>query len=153
MVARQAHNLEVGAFKSTLRNQLITTVSRNRYCFCYNKLVKTNIKYFEFKTFDEMYSWLLDNHKKVTELYVKISRQKPEKCKDIISYYDAVEAALCFGWIDSTLRNIDGMLIQRFSPRQKKSHWTENNINKCLELDKKGLMTAEGIKICPIFSK
>lgn len=115
--------------------------------------MKTDIKYFEFKAFDEMYSWLLDNHKKVTELYVKISRQKPENCKDIISYYDAVEAALCFGWIDSTLRNIDGTLIQRFSPRQKKSHWTENNINKCLELDKKGLMTLEGKKVCPIFLK
>ena len=100
-----------------------------------------------------MYFWLLENATKEKELFVKISRQKPEKCSDILSYYDAVKAALCFGWIDSTLRNIDGMLIQRFSPRKKNSHWTESNINKCLELDKKGLMTSEGKKVCPAFLK
>ena len=113
--------------------------------------MKTDINYFEFKTFDEIYSWFLLNSKKETELYVKISRQKPENCNDILSYYDAVKAALCFGWIDSTLRNISGELIQRFSPRKKKSHWTETNINRCIELDKQGLLTEEGRNACPYF--
>ena len=107
--------------------------------------------FFNFKSFDEMYSWLLNNATKETELYVKISRQQPEKCVDILSYSDAVKAALCFGWIDSTLRNINGELIQRFSPRKKKSHWTDTNIERCIELDKKGLMTEEGKKVCPYF--
>ena len=110
------------------------------------------MEFFDFKTFEEMYSWLKNNSTKEKELFVKISRQKPEKCVDILSYYDAVNAALCFGWIDSTLRNIDGILIQRFSPRKKKSHWTERNINRCIELDKKGLMSIEGKKACPYFS-
>ena len=100
-----------------------------------------------------MYSWLKDNANKETELFVRVSRQKPEKCIDILSYYDAVKAALCFGWIDSTLRNINGELIQRFSPRKKKSHWTNTNIERCIELDKKGLMTEEGKKACPYFSE
>ena len=107
---------------------------------------------FDFKTFEEMYSWLKNNSTKEKELFVKISRQKPEKCTGILSYYDAVNAALCFGWIDSTLRNVDGILIQRFSPRKKKSHWTERNINRCIELDKKGLMSIEGKKACPYFN-
>lgn len=98
-----------------------------------------------------MYSWLLVNAKKEKELFVKISRQKPEKCVDILSYYDAVKAALCFGWIDSTLRSVNGYLIQRFSPRKKKSHWTTTNIEKCVELDKKGLMREEGKRVCPYF--
>ena len=115
--------------------------------------MKADITYFEFKSFDEMYSWLLKNSLKETEVYVNISRQKPEKCVDILSYYDAVKAALCFGWIDSTLRNIDGNLIQRFSPRKKKSNWTETNIKRCIELDKKGLMSEEGKKVCPYFQK
>ena len=110
------------------------------------------MKYYDFKTFEEMYAWLLDNSIKETELFVKISRQKPEKCIDILSYYDAVKAALCFGWIDSTLRNIDGELIQRFSPRKKKSHWTETNIKRCIELDQKGLMREKGKKVCPAFN-
>ena len=113
--------------------------------------MRDDIIYFEFKTFDEMYHWLLENAKKEKELFVKISRQKAENCVDILSYYDAVKAALCFGWIDSKLKNVDGNLIQRFSPRKKNSHWTETNIQRCIELNKQGLMTKEGKKICPRF--
>ena len=110
------------------------------------------MEFFDFKTFEKMYSWLKNNSTKKKELFVKISRQKPEKCDGILSYYDAVNAALCFGWIDSILRNVDGVLIQRFSPRKKKSHWTETNIKRCIELDKKGLMSIEGKKACPYFN-
>ena len=108
------------------------------------------IEILEFKDFDEIYTWFLKNSKEKQELFCKVSRQKPEKCVDILSYYDAVNAALCFGWIDSTLRNIDGVLVQRFSPRRKKSHWTETNITRCKELYKRGLMQETGIKVCPI---
>ena len=114
--------------------------------------METDIKIFKFDSFKEMYSWLLENSQKEKELFVRISRKKPEKCIDILSYYDAVNAALCFGWIDSILRNIDGDLIQRFSPRKKNSHWTETNINRCIELDKKGLMRLEGKRVCPAFN-
>ena len=113
--------------------------------------MKTNINYLDFKNFDELYSWFLENAKKEKELFVRVSRQKPEKCVDILSYYDAVNAALCFGWIDSTLRNINGVLVQRFSPRKKNSHWTETNIKRCIELNKRGLMVEEGKKACPYF--
>lgn len=109
------------------------------------------MEFFAFKNFEEMYNWLLENSNKEKELFVKISRKKPDMCVDILSYYDAVKAALCFGWIDSTLRNINGVLIQRFSPRKKNSHWTETNIRRCIELDKQGLMTLEGKKSCPYF--
>ena len=115
--------------------------------------MKENISYLEFKTFDEMYSWFLINAEKEKEIFVKISRQKPEKCVNILSYFDAVKVALCFGWIDSTLRNINGVLVQRFSPRRKNSHWTTTNIERCLELDKKGLMREEGKRVCPAFQK
>ena len=98
-----------------------------------------------------MYSWLLANSSKEKELFVKISRQKPENCRGILSYYEAVNAALCFGWIDSTLRNINGILIQRFSPRKKNSHWTETNIERCVKLEEKGLMTEKGRIACPYF--
>lgn len=107
----------------------------------------------DFKTFEAMYRWFLENAKKESEVFVIISRQKPEKCVDILSYSDAVKVALCFGWIDSTLRNINGVLIQRFSPRRKKSHWTETNIKRCIELNEKGLMTEEGKKFCPYFTR
>ena len=98
-----------------------------------------------------MYFWFKENASKEKELFVRVSRQKPEKCTDILSYYDAVDVALCFGWIDSTLRNIEGVLVQRFSPRKKNSHWTETNIKRCIKLNEKGLMTEEGKNACPYF--
>ena len=107
------------------------------------------IKYIEPKTFEDIYAWFLENYSEKREIFVKISRKKPENCKGILSYYDAVNAALCFGWIDSTLRNVEGVLIQRFSRRRKNSHWTELNISRCKELYKKGLMQPSGIKACP----
>ena len=115
--------------------------------------MQTDIKYYDFKTFDEMYEWFLSSRNGETELFVRVSRQKPEKCVDVLSYYDAVKVALCFGWIDSTLRNIDGVLIQRFSPRKKNSHWTELNIKRCIELDQLSLLKEEGKKVCPYFNK
>ena len=111
--------------------------------------MKTDIDYFEFKSFEEMYEWFLNNSKTEKEVYVKVSKQKPEKCMGILSYYDAVKVALCFGWIDSTLRNINGNLIQRFSPRKKNSHWTKTNIRHCIELNKAKLLTRDGKIACP----
>ncbi len=60
---------------------------------------------------------------------------------------DIVEAALCFGWIDSTLKKLpDGRLAQRLSPRRKGSHWTELNKQRCRDLERQGLMTDFGMK-------
>ena len=127
------------------------SIDGSRCCFCYNSPMKEIGPVLDFKSFEQMYAWLSVNAKEQTEAFVRVSRQKPEKCVGVLSYYDAVNAALCFGWIDSTLRNIDGVLVQRFSPRKKNSHWTDTNIKRCLELDKKGLMTEEGKKVCPAF--
>lgn len=109
-----------------------------------------NIKYLEFKSFNEIYSWFLKHSKTEKEMYCVVKRGDPSKVPSgVLSYLDAVKAALCFGWIDSTLRNINGVLVQRFSPRTKKSHWTELNIERCKELYKQGLMKEDGMKVCP----
>lgn len=56
-----------------------------------------------------------------------------------------VEEALCFGWIDSTVKKLsDGRLAQRLSPRKKGSHWTELNKERCRQLEERGLMTDSG---------
>ena len=62
-----------------------------------------------------------------------------------VPYVEVVEEALCFGWIDSTLKRLpDGRLVQRLSPRRPKSHWTQLNIDRCADLEARGLMTAAG---------
>ena len=62
-----------------------------------------------------------------------------------IPYIEEVEEALCFGWIDSTLKRLpDGQLAQRLSPRRPKSHWTQLNMDRCVDLEDRGLMTEAG---------
>ena len=70
-------------------------------------------------------------------------KNKPEGV--CLPYIDVVEEALCFGWIDSTLKRLpDGRLAQRLSPRQKRSHWTELNKQRCADLEQRSLMTDLG---------
>lgn len=58
-----------------------------------------------------------------------------------LSYNDAVEEALCFGWIDSTNRRLDeGHCIRRFTPRKKGSAYSRPNIERLLWLDRQGLI-------------
>ena len=76
------------------------------------------------------------------------SRVKPEGI--CLPYIEVVEEALCFGWIDSTLKRLpDGRLAQRLSPRRKNSHWTDLNCRRCADLERRGLMTPSG-RIYPV---
>ena len=88
----------------------------------------------------EFRRWLTKNHDKEIECYVKLKRGKPADDESFY-YIDAVEEALCFGWIDSTLRKIDGVAYQRFSKRRKNSVWSEQNIARVKRLESIGLMT------------
>ena len=90
--------------------------------------------------------WLERNHLSERCCWVACNRSKTAK-PDTLPYLDIVEEALCFGWIDSTLKKLpDGRLAQRLSPRRKGSHWTELNKQRCQELECRGLMTEYGRK-------
>ena len=66
---------------------------------------------------------------------------------------EALEEALCFGWIDSTIKKLEsGEAIQRFSPRRKGSAWTELNKERCRRLERLGLMTDAGRAVLPDLS-
>ena len=66
-----------------------------------------------------------------------------------LSYNDAVEEALCFGWIDSTQKVIGGVRMQRFTPRRKGSLWTERNKERVRRLERLGRMTDAGRAVLP----
>ena len=68
---------------------------------------------------------------------------------DHLWYLDAVEEALCFGWIDSTLSTADGQPLQRFTPRRKGSPWSELNKERVRRLEHLGLMTDAGRAVLP----
>jgi len=94
----------------------------------------------------ELRAWFVSHEN--GELFVPVNRSKIP-LPGVIGYVDAVEEALCFGWIDSTLRKVDGVLIQRFSPRRKHSHWTELNLQRVQMMEKMGKMTERGRAILP----
>ena len=93
-------------------------------------------------------SWLSKNHDKQSECYLNVKKGRPTN-KKIFYYLDAVEVALCFGWIDSSQKVIDGIRYQRFSPRRKNSRWTELNKERVRRLEKLGLMTEAGREVLP----
>ncbi len=92
--------------------------------------------------------WLMENSSCEKECWIAVKRGKTPPV-DALWYIDAVEEALCFGWIDSTVKNVDGVTLQRFGPRTKKGRWTELNKERCRRLDKLGLMTDRGRAACP----
>lgn len=96
----------------------------------------------------EFRKWLTDNHTAEKECWIAVKRGKTPAA-GMLWYLDAVEEALCFGWIDSTVKKVDGVTLQRFGRRQKSSCWTELNKERCRRLEALGLMTVNGRAACP----
>lgn len=86
-----------------------------------------NTKYFS--TRKAWREWLAKNYDKEKEVWFVFPKKSSQK--DRISYNDAVEEALCFGWIDSTAKTLDEEhYIQRFSKRRPKSSYSQSNIER-----------------------
>ena len=98
---------------------------------------------------EEFYDWLKKNHELENECYIKCKKGKIKPNSDEFYYIDAVYMALCFGWIDSTQKVINGIRYQRFSPRKKNSHWSELNKARYKWLIKNNLMTKSGYDALP----
>ena len=97
----------------------------------------------------ELYQWYLENHDKVSDFWLRVNRAAAD-CPGVVRYVDAVEVALCFGWIDSTQKKIDeGKPVQHFTPRRKRSSWCERNLIRCRRLVQLGEMTPAGLAAAP----
>ena len=94
-------------------------------------------------TSDEFRKWLIKNHKTKKEIWL-IQYKKATK-KPSINYVEAVEEALCFGWIDGLEKSMDAeRYALRFSPRRPKSNWTNTNKDRARRMIAEGRMTASG---------
>lgn len=99
------------------------------------------------KTKEELRGWLLENSGTEKECWVVVG-MKP--AADTLLYLDAVEQALCFGWIDSTKKKVsETEVAQRLSPRSRKGAWTELNKARVRRLERLGLMTEAGRSVLP----
>lgn len=97
---------------------------------------------------DAWRAWLeknYDTEKEIWLIYYKKHTGKPR-----IPYDDAVEEALCFGWIDSTVKRVDDeKFAQKFTPRKNKSNWSDLNKKRAKKMIREGRMTKAGfLKTC-----
>jgi len=99
----------------------------------------------EFLDHEEWRKWLEENHSSKEEVWVIIHKKK--SAKKGLTYEEAVEEAVCFGWIDSKMQSIDAVSFrQRFSPRKKTSIWSKSNRERAEKMIRKGRMTQAGFE-------
>jgi uncharacterized protein YdeI (YjbR/CyaY-like superfamily) len=97
-----------------------------------------------FETAAAFRAWLMKNAASKTELSVGF--HKKSSGKPGITYKEAVDQALCFGWIDGVRRSLDeSRYTGRFTPRQAKSIWSAVNMARVAELERQGLMQPAGL--------
>jgi uncharacterized protein YdeI (YjbR/CyaY-like superfamily) len=91
-----------------------------------------------------MRAWLAEHHDTETELWAGLYKKGVPK--QSVRYHEAVEEALCFGWIDGISRRVDHEVVaQRFTPRRRTSSWSAVNIAKVAELTEAGRMHPAGL--------
>ena len=97
---------------------------------------------------DDFRKWLIPNHMVKKEIWL-IQYKKATK-KPSINYIEAVEEAICFGWIDGLEKSMDAeRYALRFSPRRAKSNWTETNKNRARKMIAEGRMMEAGLATLP----
>ncbi len=105
-----------------------------------------------FESREEWRAWLEANH--LREKEIRVVYFKKHTGKDSVSYDEAVEEALCFGWIDSKVNRVDDeMYMQIFTPRKPKSLWSELNTKRVEKLIKLGKMKPAGMKLINLAKK
>lgn len=90
-------------------------------------------------------AWLEEHHVASEGLWLKIS--KKSSGIESVSYAEALEAALCYGWIDGQRDSFDGeYFLQRFTPRRPRSKWSKVNVGKVTKLIEEGRMMPAGLR-------
>src|SRR6516165_8407037 len=100
------------------------------------------------RTREEWRNWLQEHHATDSVIWIVVhKRHTSEAC---MSYDDAVEEALCFGWIDSIVKRLDhDRYLRKFTPRKADSKWSTINRRRYAELEARGLLARPGLERPP----
>jgi uncharacterized protein YdeI (YjbR/CyaY-like superfamily) len=102
-------------------------------------------KVHEFKDAGSFYTWLGKHHDSADEIWIKI--HKVNSGLPSITPKEAIEAVLCWGWIDGVRKGFDEKsFLQRYTPRRKGSVWSQINAASVARLVEEGRMTGHGLK-------
>ena len=98
-----------------------------------------------FKSESAFEAWLMANHAKESEVFLRI--YKKDSCVPTVTHLQALDVALCYGWIDGIRKPYDDRsFLQRFTPRKPKSRWSQINRDNVARLCAAGRMTPHGQK-------
>jgi hypothetical protein len=98
-----------------------------------------------FATPAEFRAWLEENHLRESELWVGFHKKRSGRPS--ITWAESVDQALCFGWIDGVRKGLDeDSYVNRFTPRQKRSKWSNVNLKRFEELRAAGLVRPAGLE-------
>lgn len=98
-----------------------------------------------FKSPSDFRQWLESNHDKAREVWVGFYKKNSRKSG--ITYTEAVDEALCYGWIDGVRKGIDEIrYANRFTPRTARSNWSTVNVKRVGELTAEGRMRPSGLR-------
>jgi uncharacterized protein YdeI (YjbR/CyaY-like superfamily) len=99
----------------------------------------------EFADSNAFYRWLGEHHDREDEVWIKI--HKVASGLPSITPKEAIDVVLCWGWIDAVRKSFDGTsYLQRYTPRTKKSIWSQINVDNVARLIAEGRMTEHGLK-------
>jgi uncharacterized protein YdeI (YjbR/CyaY-like superfamily) len=99
----------------------------------------------EFTDFQAFHDWLSKHHDREPEIWIRMHKKGSGLVS--IDWGQAVDAALCWGWIDGVRKSLDERsFLQRLTPRGPKSSWSKINIDKVAALTVAGFMTGHGLK-------
>ena len=105
-----------------------------------------SLKLLHVTTREDWRTWLAGHHSTETEVWLVFAKQHTGKPR--VSYDDAVEEALCYGWIDSIVRKLDDdHYAQKFTPRKDRTRWSAPNLERVRRLLAGGKMTQAGIAV------
>ncbi|GII57254.1 hypothetical protein Pth03_56430 [Planotetraspora thailandica] len=98
-----------------------------------------------FGTQDEWERWLAENHTESPGVWMKIAKKGADA--STVSYAEALDSALCYGWIDGQKGKLDDEhWLQRFTPRRPRSKWSQRNRDHVDRLISEGRMTPAGLR-------
>lgn len=99
----------------------------------------------EFADADSFYAWLAGHHDREREVWIRIYKTGSGLAS--ITPLEAIDVALCWGWIDAVRKSLDAQsYLQRYTPRGRKSIWSQKNVDNVARLIAEGRMTEHGLK-------
>ncbi|HZY92977.1 MAG TPA: hypothetical protein VFG07_09455 [Thermoplasmata archaeon] len=99
-----------------------------------------------FRTRASLRAWFVAHHATAPELWIGYYKRGVNRKS--VNYLEAVEEAMCFGWVDGLLRSLDHeSYANRYTPRRPGSHWTDANVKKARALIADGRMRPAGLRV------